>query len=388
MRTRLAWLVILALLGGACTSGEIAPLKDEVGDVDPGYPLQDDDLRPGGDDDNGGTGTNTEGKPLLYSGKYEVTSIVDLAGAGIFGEVVSTTLVQLSQFHEHPAQTILTLMATYEVPYYTQVWNVIPGFLKSLVTNELDKLIVEHVFQNVQAIDKAVQVVDDIASVSRNVELVTLLTLQGPNMNWQMRGTHIMSGLGFKLWDWHATVPIPSDFGQITQLEVRAMVTPRDFPDGKGAILDLGNQNFAIPYGRMLMDALKQAVFQPAGAENLAGYLNKIFNCPGIANSLGNACVLGACLKDVVSIGDIDNFCRSGFTILGTVVETAVRSLKFDLVDLRNGECAMYDKGYADMVGDGKMDAISDGQWDMAIKVGGTSKTVKSPFEGKRIADQ
>jgi hypothetical protein len=214
------------------------------------------------------------------------------------------------------------------------------------------------------------------------------MTLQGPNTAWQMRGDHVMSGLGFKLWTWHATIPIPTDFSQITQLQVRAMLTPRDYPDGKGGILDLSRQNFAIPYGRMLMDALKQAVFIPAGAQTLASYLNKVFNCPSIASSLGNVCVLGACFKDLVSISDIDGFCQSGFTILGTVVETAVRSLKFDLVDLQNGECVMYDKGYADTVGDGKMDAISDGQWDMAITVDGRNKLLRSPFEGKRVADQ
>jgi hypothetical protein len=386
MRSRLAWVVAAALLLGACSSGEIGVLEPEV--VDPGYPLADDDLRPGGDQDDGGTGTNDNKKPLIYSGKYELTSIVDLAGAGIFGEVISTTLVQLSQFHEKPAETILTLMALYEVPYYTQVWNVVPGFLKSLITSELDKLIVEHVFGNVKAIDEAVKVVDDIASVSRNVELMTLLTLRGPSETWQMRGDHTMTGLGFKLWTWHAAIPIPQDFGQLTQLDVRAMLTPKDFPDGKGAILDLSRQNFAIPYGRMLMDALKEAVFKPAGAQNLAGYLNKIFNCQSIANALGNACVLSACFKDLVSISDINNFCTSGFTILGTVVEAAVRSLKFDLVDLQNGECVMYDVGYADTVGDGKMDAISDGKWDMAIKAAGKTKTVRSPFEGRRIADQ
>jgi hypothetical protein len=388
MRSRLALLVAAVFVVGACSTGEIGALPSN-GDYTPADPtVQDDDLHPGGDQDDDGTGKNENGKPLIFAGKYELTSIIDLAGAGIFGETISTTLIQLSLFHEHPATTILTLMATYNVPYYTQVWNVIPGFLKSLVTNELDKLIVEHLFGNVPAIDKAAQVVDDIASVSRNVELITHLTLQGPNIAWAMRGTHTMQGLGFKLWTWHATIPIPMDFAQLTQLEVRALLTPKDFPtEGKGGILDLGKQNFAIPYGRMLMDALKEAVFKPAGAQTLGAYLLTIFDCNSIADGLGNACVLGACLKDVVAISDIDNFCRSGFSTLGLVVETAVRSLKFDLVDLNNGECVMYDKGYADTVGDGKMDAISDGSWDMAITVDGKNKTVKSPFDGKRIGD-
>jgi hypothetical protein len=374
----LASLALLVALAG-CTSGEIAEVPDPV-DPNSDLPVGDDDLNPGG-------GDPSAPKPLVYSGKYELTSIVDLAGSGIFGEKISGTLVQLSLFHEHPAATILNLMAIYEVPYYTQVWNVIPGFLKDLVTNELDKLIVEHVFGNVRAIDEAVQIVDDVASVSRNVELVTHMTLRGPIGDNQMRGDHIMKGLGFRLWSWNATIPIPTEFAQIAQLEVRASLTPRDLPDGKGALLDLGKQNFAIPYGAMLMDALKQAVFMPKGATTLGQYLNKIFDCQEIAEALGDLCVLGACLDDAVSVSDMAGFCRSGFSTLGLVVEAAVRSLKFDLVDLNNGKCVMYDKGYDDTRGDGKMDAISDGEWDMMIKVGGTAKTTKSPFDGRRIAD-
>jgi hypothetical protein len=378
-RRRLALAIAALFLAGACTTAEIGAFDDR----DPSVPTGD-DLRPGGGD--AGVGQEVE-RPPIYEGRYELTSIVDLAGTGLFGEVVSGTLIQLSRFHEHPAATILNLMAIYEVPYYTQVWNIIPGFLKGLVTNELDKLIVNHVFQNVPAIDKAAQVIDDVASVSRNVELVTELTLRGPNAAGQMRGEHTMKGLGFKLWTWHATIPLPTEFNQLTQLEVRASLEPRDFPDGRGALLDLSRQNFAIPYGNMLMDALRDAVFKPAGATNLGGYLNKIFSCPSIAQSLGDVCVLGACLKDVVSVSDMTRFCQSGFSILGLVVETSVRALQLDLVDLSNGKCVMYDKGYEDTAGDGKMHAISDGTWDMAIKMGSESRTVKSPFEGRRIGD-
>src|SRR5262249_42229788 len=161
----------------------------------------DGDAGPGG---GGNHNADAGPPPLVYSGKYELTSIVDLAGAGVFGDTISGTLVQLSQFHEHPAATILNLLALYQVPYYTHVWNVLPGFIKDALTGWLDNLIVQQVFSNVPAIDKAAQIVDDIASVSRNVELVTDMTLGKPGLGNVMKGEHIMVGLGFKLWTWHA----------------------------------------------------------------------------------------------------------------------------------------------------------------------------------------
>jgi hypothetical protein len=377
--------LLAVLLGGACNSGELAGLKPNGDFVE-----DDDDLHPDTEDPGGDTGPG--GRPLIYSGQYELTSIVDLAGSGIFGETISVTLVELSQFHEKPAGTILRLLALYEVPYYTQVWTVLPGFIKDPVAGLLDDLIRDHVFANVKAIDKAFQIVDDIASVSRNVELKTRMSLRPPGAIPEvLRGEHIMTGVGFRLWSWNAEVPIPMDFAQIAQLDVRATLEPTEFPEDigaeKGARVTFSKQNFAIPYGKMLMEALKVAVFQPAGAQTLGEYLNKIFNCTQIGSSLGNLCILNACVKNLVSVSDLQNVCRSGMSTLGFVVETAVRSLKFDLVDLNNGVCEMHDIGYEDRTGDGKMHAITNGEWDMQIRVDGKSKIVKAPFEGKRVGD-
>jgi len=388
-----AFLVALAVgTTTGCSSGELGPIGDPSGGGG------NDGLPPGGPTGttpDGGTVTNPTGPDagppkLVYSGRYELTSIVDLAGAGAFGDTISTTLVQLSQFHDHPAATILNLMALYDVPYFSEVWDVLPGFLKDKVTDLLDELIVDAVFDNIPVIDQAAQFIADIGEASRNVELVTDMVLTGPvNGGVQMRGSHTMKSLGFSLFGLHATIPVPTAFQQITQLEVRGAIdTSVARAGGPSAHLTLSRQNFAIPYGDMIMDAFKELVFEPAGTEDLGGWLNHIIDCGSIADDLGNICILGACVSDLVSISTMDKFCTGGLGILGTVVETAVRSLKIDLADLNNGACDMYDKGYADTQGDGKMDALSNGNWDMTITLSGQAKTVKSPFDGKRIADQ
>jgi len=390
-RTGVLTALLLSLTIG-CSSGELGPIGDPSGGggddgLPPGGPTG---TAPDGGTVVGSTGPDAGPPQLVYSGRYELTSIVDLAGAGAFGDTISTTLVQLSQFHDHPAATILNLMALYDVPYFSEVWDVLPGFLKDKVTDLLDELIVDAVFDNIPVIDQAAQFIADVGEASRNVELVTDLVLTGPaNGGVQMRGSHTMKSLGFSLFGLHATIPVPSAFQQITQLEVRgALDTSVARPGGPSAHLTLSRQNFAIPYGAMIMDAFKELVFEPAGTEDLGGWLNHIIDCGSIADDLGNICILGACVSDLVSISTMDKFCTGGLGILGTVVETAVRSLKIDLADLQNGACDMYDKGYADMKGDGKMDALSNGNWDMTITLSGQAKTVKSPFDGKRIGDQ
>jgi hypothetical protein len=277
-------------------------------------------------------------------------------------------------------------MALYQVPYFSEVWNVLPGFIKDEVTNLLDQLIVDALFDNIPVVDQAAKLITDIGTASRNVELITDMTLKGvPPL---LKGDHVMKSLGFTLWGNHATIPVPAVFQQITQLEVRASVMAIDGPlSGPQAHMTMSKQNFAIPYGDMIMNAVQKLVFEPDGAETLGAWLNVIINCNSVGSALGNICILGACVKDLVSISTMSNFCSSGLSIVGTVVEGEVRGLKIDLADLTNGACDMYDKGYDDAKGDGKMSALSNGTWDMLIHIGGEAHTVKSPFDGKRIGD-
>ncbi len=383
-----ALLALALAFGRGCTQGALGSVADP-GDTG------DDGLCPSGPGGTTGPGTGTSGPgspdagppPMVYSGRYELTSIVDLAGAGAFGTTISTTLVQLSLFHDHPAATILNLMALYQVPYFSEVWNVLPGFIKDEVSGLLDQLIVDAIFDNIPVVDQAAMLITDIGTASRNVELVTEMTLKGTGQF--LKGDHVMKSLGFSLWGNHASIPLPAAFQQITQLEVKAGVTPILGPlSGPQAKLAISKQNFAIPYGDMIMDAVKRLVFEPDGAETLGAWLNVLINCKAIGSDLGNICVLGACVKDLVSIDSMSGFCSSGLSIVGLVVEGEVRGLKIELAELNNGACEMYDKGYDDAKGDGKMSALSNGTWDMLIHVGGVAHTVKSPFDGKRVADQ
>src|SRR5262249_38872255 len=156
-RLTITFLVALALLGGGCASTELAPLSGDGGYTG----NSNDDVHPNPNDP--GVVPGPDGRPLLVAGRYELTSIVDLAGAGAFGDTISGTLVQLSMFHDNPAGTILELMALYQVPYYTQVWNILPGFIKDKIESWLDDYLFAALFEAIPALDQAVQVVDDVA---------------------------------------------------------------------------------------------------------------------------------------------------------------------------------------------------------------------------------
>src|SRR5262245_49335501 len=189
----LSTLFLLALLAG-CATTDLGPAPGSDN-----YPDNGDDVHPLPDDAGVGNPDDPEHPAgLLVAGRYELTSIIDLAGANAFGDTISGTLVQLSMFHENPAGTILELMAIYQVPYYTQIWNILPGFIKDELEGWINDIVFDTLFDAIPVVDQAVQVIDDVASVSRNVQMTTEMTLRGPfgtNLNL-LRGEHKMKGLG------------------------------------------------------------------------------------------------------------------------------------------------------------------------------------------------
>jgi hypothetical protein len=383
----LALLAFVAMSSGACTISTLGEIDD------PSWtpPVVEVDDGPKGSatvaDPASGV-ISMEAPKVAYSGQYELTSHVDLAGAGAFGDTVSPALVALSEFHENPAGTILDLLALYQIPVYTQVWNALPGFLKDALEGWLNQYLMFTLFDAVPAIDQAVQFVDDLATVTRNVEMITVLTLEPQNVAMGMRGRHELRALAFTFHGDRTVIEIPAVVTEITAAEVRALLripllAGRGQPDG---LFEVAPHSFQVPYGDMLMDAMKHWVFEPKGATNMASWLNVLINCPSVAEWMGNLCI-GGCVKDLVSVTDMTNFCTGGLDLLGWLVETYVRSLKWELVDMRDMKCQMFDRGYDDTTGDFKIDALSECSWDTTITMNGMSRLVPVHFEGRRIGD-
>src|SRR5688572_16948008 len=79
-----------------------------------------------------GVPVGPDGQPIdpKLDGKYELANTFDLTSAGILPDVANDTLKALSNFKEHPSQTIVDLLDAANVPVVPDVINAIPGAIR------------------------------------------------------------------------------------------------------------------------------------------------------------------------------------------------------------------------------------------------------------------
>jgi hypothetical protein len=324
-----------------------------------------------------------------YDGTYEVTTELDLAASGMLGDTVGGTLVLLSNFHDDPAGTLIGLLVLYDVPIITQVYDLLPGALEDELEGWLNDAVFDSLFAGLPAVEGVVDLIDDLASITRNVEMKTELVLGHPGAGGGMEGHHELSSFGFTYSGFTARIPVPDFAADLTAADphARMLVVDSPNPAAPQALLEIDRHAFGIPYGEMMFSAIQDFIYAPLGVTSLGELLNRWIPCAGIASAVGDHCIWGACVNDFVSESEIASVCTDGLNLLGALVEDQIRSLRIDLLDFDMGRCEMYDVGYSDASGDFVIDALADGNWVTHVTMNGQSYTLESPFEAQRIAE-
>jgi hypothetical protein len=334
--------------------------------------------------------------PVEYSfdGAYNLNSHLDIAGSGILGDRLSDALIHLSEFHDNPAGAILEILSFFDIPIYSEIWPLIPDFLKDYIEGWINDILFDPLYDAFPGVEDAFQVVQDIFYLSRDLQLRTTLTLKPPNSEGGMRGEHVITGLGFVLWDMEAILPIPDELGAMTLAEPHAILEIVDSPNPAmpDALLTVDRHTFSIPYGAMLLEAAGVLIFEPAGADDLGSYMVTLVDCNSVAENLIDDCAtdwLGewTCLRDYITHDQVEEFCSSGLTSVGDFVAGLITDLSFDLFALDEGRVKMYDRGAADPMGDGICSELRDGVWKAQITMGLDTRIIPAKFEGVRVPD-
>lgn len=389
-KLRIVPVVLIALAAVACGSSD-------DGSVDP--------LASDGTNGTGGNGGSNvtlgpdglpvgpDGQPLApkLDGKYELSNYFDLTSAGVFPDVANDTLKALSNFKEHPSQTLVDVLDAAHVPVVPQVINAIPSLIRDQVLGFIDDHLFKSLYQSVPFAKTLTSMLDDLATITTQFELVTNLELPPGDQIGNSQASHTFTGVAYK-WNAKRTfIEAPKVLKTLEQQSVaaNAVSLEKRSPALESARLKIGDHKFDVPIGSFAVLAADELAKDKFGVPNLRAAIGKVVNCEALADDVSKRCIdpIGPGKICVDHKSEIKGLCETGLDTLVATLQAQIKRLDLPLLHLKDGEAQMWDAPADQGPLDATIDRLDRGFWTAGVNVGKTEKTILATFVGRRIGD-
>lgn len=353
----------------------------------------------GGEQANGvalgpdGMPVGPDGEPLApkLDGKYELSSYFDLTSAGIFPEPANDTLKALSNFKEHPSQTMVDLLAAADVPVVPNVLNAIPSFIRDKVLGYIDEHLIKSFYGKVPFAEQLTAILDDLASITTKFEMVTALDLPPGDVIGTSQASHMFTGVAYNWDNKRNVINAPEVLKNLENQSVsaNAVALEKRSPELETARLKIGKHGFTVPIGSFALLAANKLVKDKFGATDLRDALGKVINCEAVADNVSKRCIdpPGAGKICVDHKSELKGLCNAGLDVLVGVVQGQIKRLDLPLLNMESGEAQMWDAPTEGGALDATIDRLDHGYWTATVNVGKGEKTILATFIGHRIGD-
>jgi hypothetical protein len=334
-----------------------------------------------------------DGKPLApkLDGRYELSNYFDLTSAGVFPDVANDTLKALSNFKEHPSQTMVDLLAAAKVPVVPTVLNAIPSFIRDQVLGYIDDHMFKSLYANVPFAKNLTTMLDDLATITTKFELVTNLEVPVGNAIGTAQSTHTFAGVAYNWSDKRTVVNAPEVLKDLEKQNVvtNAVSLEKRAPELETARIKIGEHKFNIPIGSFALIAADKLMKDKFGSANLREAIGKVINCEALADDVSKRCIdpVGPGKICVDHKAEIQNLCNVGLDVLVGTIQGQIKRLDLPLLNMKEGEGQMWDAPADKGPLDATIDRIDHGYWTATVNVGKTEKTILATFIGHRIGD-
>jgi hypothetical protein len=328
-----------------------------------------------------------DGKPLpaKLDGRYELTTAFDLTATGVLPKVTNETLKALSEFKEKPSATIVDLMDAANVPLVTTVLDAVPTAIRDYVLGYIDDHVFKALYQAVPVTQRLAALLDDMASLVTNFQLVTALDLPPGNDVGDATAKHAITGLAYDWDSQHHVVRAPDLIAQISEQSVQAnaVALEQRSPELESGRLKVGDHTFSVPIGQFAVYAADELAKARFGATDLRGALGKLVDCDALASSVANECIAGE-----ICVGhedDLKSLCTTGLDLLVGAVQAALKGFDVPVLRLQDGVAQMWDAPTPGGPLDATVDRIDHGFWTATISLGPTAHPMVATFGGQRV---
>jgi hypothetical protein len=359
----------------------------------------------GGSDGNGGGGgagggnitigpdgvpVGPDGKPLppKLDGRYELSNQIDLTTTGVLPGQVAEVLKDLSNFEEHPTQTMVDLLNAAHVPVVSDVLNAIPSVIRDQLFGFMDDHLVKSLFQNVPFAQSVATMLDDLGSLATKFEIVSSLDIPPTDAIGNAQGTHALTGVAYTWGDKRHVIDGPSVLVQLESKSVKVNAVPLEKLNSQieTGRLSIDDHSFAVPIGSFAVFAADTLAQDKLGAKDLRDGIGKFVDCHGIGQAVATKCIgVGPAQVCVGHAAEVEKLCNAGLDILVSTLEDRVKALDIPALHLKSGTAKMWDAPTPGGPMDAVVDRIDNGFWTAGI--GKEDKPAILTFTGKRVGD-
>lgn len=391
---------LAVLVGSVALATSVVACGDEDAAVNPAQPTQGSSDKPGTSSgpiagyNEDGVPVDSNGVPVTpkLHGKYELYNKFDLTSTGVLPDVANTTLKALSDFRESPSKTIVSLVDAANLPVVDTLLGVIPGAVKDLVYGWIDETVFKAVYEKVPVTKQITGMLDDLASIVTQFELVTTLDMPEGDALGDARAPHAISGVAYNWSEQRHVINAPELLANLTKQtpKTNAVLLEKLSDDLETGRLKIGDHTFSIPVGSFTVYAADKLVQEKFGAANLREAVGKVVNCDAVAKAVASKCIdpFGPGKACVGHEKELKAVCTTGLDLVVGVLVGQIKGLDIPLLKLEEGTAQMWDAPAPGQKLDAIVSRIDRGFWTASINAGGPApKPVIATFTGKRLDD-
>jgi hypothetical protein len=310
-----------------------------------------------GDDVDVGDDVPPPPPPPVAAGSYQVTSKIDVTAEAVLPEPAAQLVATLRDFSVEPAHTLIELADDAGVPAIGELRALLPDMLENKLEGWLDEEIAKVRIGGAPVTELA----GDAAALAE-----TALTQFALDSELVIEGTHATHRL---------TAIDLAPAGIQTRIALEVEIARSATVASRGGTLSIGDHRFSLEYGEYLWRATDAAIAAQYGA-GIRAAIGGAVNCPHIAETIANKCVLGVCVGHADLLEEL---CEAGLDEVVDIAHDKVAALRFDVLHFAAGRSRLVDSS-----GDGVADALAGGVWTAEINAGFGLRPVPATFAAAR----
>ncbi len=296
-------------------------------------------------------------------GPYTVANRIDFTVEAILPAQLAFAVETLRAFSQNPASALFDLAEAKGVPAVGLIRAALPGVLEDKLDGWINDVIDKPKIRGKTLRAYAGEMADLAEFALTQFQIDSEMTIDGYDV------THTFTALDLSptgLVD----VRIP-----IGGLAADILTPHPTLTVAEGGASAFGDQHFGLQYGEYAWQGV-QAASTALFGDDIRGVLGGAINCAGLANSIADKCVLGACVGHE---SELKSICTGGLDALVDFAHDRFAEHRLDAFQFASGTARLVDDD-----GDGIGDRMIDGHWDASMNLGLGLRHAPATFEGRR----